>query len=96
MLKMLVAGAKWPKIWIRSRPIVTVALRATERCNRPLLNAELNCRAIRAERTGALVGIRGLIVWLSKRVVAVGVGPNGFLRERRGVGRAQRNCGRCK
>jgi hypothetical protein len=94
--KMLVAGAKWPIIRIRRRPIVTVALRATEGCNRPLLNAELNCRTIRAKRADALAGIRDLIVWLSKRIVAVGIGPNVFLRERRGGGRGQRNCGRCK
>ena len=86
---MLVAGAKWSKIRIRRRTIVTVALRATERCNRPLLNAELNCRAIGAEWTGALVGIRVLIVRLGKRIVAVGVGLNNLLRERKRRGSSQ-------
>src|SRR6266487_6940368 len=92
---MLVAGAKWSIIRIRRRPIVTVVLRSAERRDRPLLDAELNCRTIRAERPGALVGIRSLIVRLSKRIVAVGVGPNVFLRERRPGRPRQPNCARC-
>jgi hypothetical protein len=94
--KMLVAGAKRSIIRIRRRPIIIVALRSNERRDRALLDAELHCRTIRAERADALAGIRDLIVWLSKRIVAVGIGPNVFLRERRGGGRGQRNCGRCK
>ena len=38
---------------------------------------------------GALAGIRDLIVWLSKRIVAVGVGLNNLLRERKRRGSGQ-------
>ena len=81
--KISVAVAERPKIGVRRRRIVTVALKVTEGGrHRALLDAELHDRTIRTQWLRALAGVRDPIVRISKRRIAVSAGLKHFLSER--------------